>query len=62
MKKQELIDKLMTMGRQDWDALVTQNEAISLTSNDPDYRRKIDSYLDRREQELNRKTSGHSAC
>jgi hypothetical protein len=62
MKKQELIDKLMTMGRQDWDALVTQNEAIRLDPNDSDYRRKIDSYLDRREQELNRKASGHSAC
>jgi hypothetical protein len=62
MKKQELIDKLMTMGRQDWDALVSQNEAIRLDPNDPDYRLKIDSYLDRREQELNRKARGHSAC
>jgi hypothetical protein len=44
MKKQELMDKLMTMGRQDWDALVTQNEAIRLDPNDSDYRRKIDSY------------------
>jgi hypothetical protein len=62
MKKQQLIDKLMTMGRQDWDALVTQDEAIRLDPNDPDYRRKIENYLDRREKELNRQTSGQSAC
>jgi hypothetical protein len=62
MKKQELINKLMTMGRQDWDALVAQNEAIRLDPDDPDYRQKIDNYLDRREQDLNRKSSGHSAC
>jgi hypothetical protein len=62
MKKQELINKLMTMGRQDWDALVTQNEAIRLDPDDLDYRQKIDNYLDRREQDLNRRTSGNSAC
>jgi hypothetical protein len=62
MKKQELIHKLMTMGRQDWDTLVTQNEAIRLDPDDPDYRQKIDNYLDRREQDLNRRTSGNSAC
>jgi hypothetical protein len=61
MKKQELINKLMTMGRQDWDALVTQNEAIRLDPDDLDYRQKIDDYLDRREQDLNYRT-GHSAC
>jgi hypothetical protein len=62
MKKQELIHKLMTMGRQDWDTLVTQNEAIRLDPDDPDYRQKIDNYLDSREQDLNRRTSGNSAC